>query len=138
MIASSRFWPWAVVAGLFGILALLGLVSDGVYQNDGLTHFVIARNAWRAPANFFDAWGRPGCTTPLALVAACGSPETGMMLARLLNAAMAAVVAGRPLPGTAALGASSATARRRAMEDESEKLVQLITDQIVQMAGQEG
>ncbi len=49
-----------------------------------------------------------------------------------------AVVAGRPLPGTASLGASSATARRRAMEDESEKLVQLITDQIVQMAGQEG
>ena len=42
-----------------------------------------------------------------------------------------AVVAGRPIPG--ALGSSSETARRRSIEDESERLVQLITDKIVQM-----
>ncbi|GAG99572.1 unnamed protein product, partial [marine sediment metagenome] len=41
-----------------------------------------------------------------------------------------AVVAGRPIP--AAPGHSSATARRRAVEDEIERLVQTITDRIVQ------
>jgi len=44
-----------------------------------------------------------------------------------------AVVAGREIPG-AGLGSSSETARKRAMEDESEKLVQLITDRIIQMS----
>jgi L-fuculose-phosphate aldolase len=43
-----------------------------------------------------------------------------------------ATVAGRFLPG--ALGASSETARRRAADDEIEKLVQLVTDQIVQQS----
>jgi L-fuculose-phosphate aldolase len=42
-----------------------------------------------------------------------------------------AVVAGRKLPGAEALGASSSTARKRAIEDETERLVQLITDKIV-------
>ncbi|HDZ19798.1 hypothetical protein LCGC14_0303950 [marine sediment metagenome] len=40
-----------------------------------------------------------------------------------------AVVAGREIP--AALGSSSTTAQRRAMNDEVERLVQLITDQII-------
>jgi L-fuculose-phosphate aldolase len=44
-----------------------------------------------------------------------------------------AVVAGRSLPGE--LGASSATARKRAAEDEIERLVQVITDKIVAAAG---
>ncbi|HOD80777.1 MAG: Methylthioribulose-1-phosphate dehydratase [Planctomycetes bacterium ADurb.Bin126] len=42
-----------------------------------------------------------------------------------------AVVAGRALP----LGSSSTTARKRQMEDESERMVQLITDKIVTMIG---
>ena len=46
-----------------------------------------------------------------------------------------ATVAGRVIPGPAGLGASSETARRRAQEDEVERLVQLITDQIVHGAG---
>ena len=45
--------------------------------------------------------------------------------------AFPAVVAGREIPGEA-LGGSSATARQRAADDEIERLVQLITDQIVQ------
>ena len=44
-----------------------------------------------------------------------------------------ATVQGRQIP--ASLGASSDTARQRAEEDEIERLVQLITDQIVQGAG---
>ncbi len=43
-----------------------------------------------------------------------------------------AVVAGRAL----ALGSSSTTARKRQMEDESERMIQLITDKIVTMIGQ--
>ncbi len=42
----------------------------------------------------------------------------------------AAVVAGRTIAPGGALGASSETARRRAEEDEIERLVQMITDQI--------
>ncbi len=43
-----------------------------------------------------------------------------------------AVVAGRSIPGAEALGGSSTTARQRAAEDEIERLVQWITDRIVQ------
>jgi len=51
--------------------------------------------------------------------------------------AIPAIVAGRYLPG--APGASSETARRRAVEDETEKLVQLVTDLIIeQSAGTTG
>lgn len=42
-----------------------------------------------------------------------------------------AIIAGRRIPGAAELGASSTTARRRSAEDEIERLVQVITDQIV-------
>jgi len=46
---------------------------------------------------------------------------------------MPAIVAGRALGGGDYLGSSSNAARRRAMEDETERLVQRITDQIVEM-----
>jgi L-fuculose-phosphate aldolase len=46
-----------------------------------------------------------------------------------------AVVAGRVLSGADGLGASSTTARRRALEDESERIIQLVTDRIVQLGG---
>ncbi|HUW84032.1 MAG TPA: class II aldolase/adducin family protein [Phycisphaerae bacterium] len=46
-----------------------------------------------------------------------------------------AVVAGRQLAGAESLGSSSETARKRAMDDQVERLVQVITDRIVQMAG---
>jgi len=46
-----------------------------------------------------------------------------------------AVVAGREIPGADYLGASSNAARQRASEDQTERLVQLITDQIVRITG---
>ncbi|MCJ7544159.1 MAG: class II aldolase/adducin family protein [Phycisphaerae bacterium] len=46
-----------------------------------------------------------------------------------------AVVAGRVLPGADGLGTSSTTARRRAFDDEAERIVQLVTDRIVQLGG---
>jgi hypothetical protein len=46
--------------------------------------------------------------------------------------AIQAIVAGRKLPAVG-LGASSKTARMRAIEDETDRLVQLVTDKIVQI-----
>lgn len=48
-----------------------------------------------------------------------------------------AVVAGRQIPGASGLGSSSNTVRQRAIADETERLVQLITDKIVQTTGAE-
>jgi len=45
-----------------------------------------------------------------------------------------AVVAGRAIDGDGQLGTSSSTARKRAAEDEMERLVQVITDRIIQGA----
>ena len=47
-----------------------------------------------------------------------------------------AIVAGRFLPGS--LGGSSETARRRAIEDETEKLVQIVTDLIIEQSAPKG
>jgi len=44
-----------------------------------------------------------------------------------------AVVAGRPIPAGDYLGSSSNAARDRALDDETERLVQVLTDKIVQM-----
>lgn len=54
----------------------------------------------------------------------CGQPQP------MPQRQFPAVVAGKPLSG--ALGSSSETARRRAAEDEMERLVQMITDRIIQ------
>jgi len=80
-----------VLAGVqFAVLTGIAAFSDGVYNADDLTHFLLARSAWASPANFLDGWGRPGCTTPLSLAASLGDVDTGWFLARVLNAAMAA------------------------------------------------
>ncbi|HUT62306.1 MAG TPA: class II aldolase/adducin family protein [Phycisphaerae bacterium] len=52
--------------------------------------------------------------------------------------AFPATVAGRLIPAANGLGSSSNAARGRAVEDETERLVQLITDMIVQQAGSMG
>ncbi len=49
-----------------------------------------------------------------------------------------AVLAGREVPGADYLGGSSDTARQRALEDETERMVQLITDQIIAQSGGNG
>jgi L-fuculose-phosphate aldolase len=59
----------------------------------------------------------------------CGQPQP------MPHPVFPAVVAGRRIPGAEGLGASSETARRRAAEDEMERLVQIITDKIVQTTG---
>jgi len=93
MVKSDRNLALGLVLLQFVLMVGAAALSDGVHHADDLTHFLIARSAWASPANFFDGWARPGCTTPLALVAALGSVDTGWLLARILNGAMAAACA---------------------------------------------
>jgi len=94
MCENDRFWIRCLLLGQLGVLAAGALLSDGVHHDDSLAHFLIARGVWASPANLLDDWGRPGCTAPLSVVAALGSPETGLVLARLLNAVMAVACTG--------------------------------------------
>jgi L-fuculose-phosphate aldolase len=63
-----------------------------------------------------------------------GAPSQAGQEQPLPSRSLPAVVQGRSLPASGSLGASSTTAQRRAEEDEMEKLVQIITDQIVRGA----
>lgn len=74
----------------WGVTVSLGLASDGVYHDDDLTHFLIARWACWFPEYLLHIWGRPGLTLPLAAVAWVGEPQIGWHLARLLSASATA------------------------------------------------
>jgi hypothetical protein len=50
----------------------MSLHSSGVYHDDDLTHFQIARLAWRFPRHLLDDWGRPGFTVLYAAAAPLG------------------------------------------------------------------
>ncbi|HVP10850.1 MAG TPA: hypothetical protein VMV94_06625, partial [Phycisphaerae bacterium] len=91
--------PWtagtalAIVIPCFLLTVVLGLLSDGVYHDDDLTHFLMARWARWCPEYLLHMWGRPGLTIPLASVAWIGSAAIGWHLARLLSAIVTAVTA---------------------------------------------
>jgi hypothetical protein len=91
----------ATVLPLFLLTVVLGLLSEGVYHDDDLTHFLMARWARWCPGYLLHLWGRPGLTLPLASVAWIGDTTTGWHLARLLSAVATA--------GTAILAARLAT-----------------------------
>jgi hypothetical protein len=63
--------------------------STGVWLDDDLCHYQIARLAWRYPKMLINTWGRPGCTIPYSAVANIGTMATGFTAARLLTSAMA-------------------------------------------------
>lgn len=69
------------------VAAILAVLSDGVYQDDSLTHYLMARWSWTYPKYLADDWGRPGFTVPYALVSNLGSPRAGFAFARLLTVA---------------------------------------------------
>jgi hypothetical protein len=73
--------------------SILAFKSQGVYHDDDLTHFQIARWAWHDPRFLLDIWGRPGCTLAYAPVAGIGSDQTGFMLCRYLTILFAAASA---------------------------------------------
>ncbi len=60
------------VAVGFVASAAYALLSSGAYQLDDLTHFLIAKWAWRHPSFLFFDWGRPGFTIAYFLPSALG------------------------------------------------------------------
>ena len=81
------------VAGGLVLTILLGLFSDGVYHDDDLTHFLMARwSAWY-PTYLLHIWGRPGLTLPLAVVSWLPDSATAWHLARAMSAMVAALTA---------------------------------------------
>ncbi len=84
-----------------GLLVLLGfaltvipaLLSQGVYHEDDLKHFLYARWSRHDPRYLLETWGRPGFTIPYAPAAMIGSASTGFHAARLVSAALTAATA---------------------------------------------
>ncbi|HKQ48503.1 MAG TPA: hypothetical protein VJZ71_10570 [Phycisphaerae bacterium] len=70
----------------FSLIVVFGLLSNGVYHDDDLTHYLMARWAGWYPSYLLHIWGRPGLTLPLAAVAWIGDREIGWHAARLLSA----------------------------------------------------
>ena len=87
----------AAVIGCAGVMllvaAILALLSDGNYQDDSLTHYLMARWSWAYPKYLLDEWGRPAFTGPYMLVANIGSPRVGFAMARLMTVACVGVSA---------------------------------------------
>ena len=77
-----------VLAGL-AVSLLLGALSDGVYQDDDICHFLIARDGWTSVPQLLHAWARPGYNLPTAPVA----HFLGMPGCRVLSSLMTAGVA---------------------------------------------
>jgi len=86
------------LGGLAVALVLIAL-SDGFYQDDDITHFNFARDAWPRPPASQDAyvrkctmwgvWARPGYNLPTIVAAHYG----GVIGCRLLSAALTTIVA---------------------------------------------
>lgn len=72
---------------------LAGWFSEGVYHEDDLQHYLIARWVGHDARYLLDTWGRPGFTVPCSLVAWVGGSGDGLRLARVLSALMSAATA---------------------------------------------
>ncbi len=91
-VVSAPRWghtiAWAFVAIGLAVSAWMAFHSDGVYHEDDLTHFLMARWSGPHPAWMLHTWGRPGFTTLYALPA-----QFGWLPARLFTAVLTAFVA---------------------------------------------
>jgi len=77
----------------FGLTAGSGLLSEGVYHEDDLKHFLSARWSRHDGRYLLDEWSRPGFTVVYALPAMIGSATTGWHACRLLSAVLSAATA---------------------------------------------
>lgn len=92
--AGSQHFPAFVLVGIALSAALLaGWYSQGVYHEDDLTHYQIARWSVHDPRYLLDSWGRPGFTVLFSLVAWAGDSVTGLQASRALSAALSAATA---------------------------------------------
>lgn len=81
---TRRMWTAAGIC--FAASVVLGLLSDGCYHDDDLTHYLMARWAWWYPSYLLHIWGRPGLTVPLAAVSWIGDRFFAWHIARVLSA----------------------------------------------------
>ncbi|MBS3733423.1 MAG: hypothetical protein KGY99_00660 [Phycisphaerae bacterium] len=54
------------------VALILGLLGDGVYQDDDIAHFLFARDAWDNTESMLHWWARPGYNLPTMLAAPFG------------------------------------------------------------------
>jgi hypothetical protein len=69
------------------------MLSDGVFMDDDLTHYLIARWGLHEPKFLLDVWGRPGFTIPYAPSSWIGSFEQGFTAARCFTVLVTAATA---------------------------------------------
>ncbi len=77
----------AAVLVLFSAYVTYALLSSGVYFDDDIQHYLIAKYSWQHPHLLLDYWGRPAFTILYAPAAALGFTAT-----RLFSALLAAGV----------------------------------------------
>ncbi|MEE8385069.1 MAG: hypothetical protein V3S01_04055, partial [Dehalococcoidia bacterium] len=82
-----------LVGSFLALTVILGLLSDGAYHDDDLTHFLMARWAGWFPEYLLHVWGRPGVTIPLAGVARFSDADLAWHAARVLSATVTALTA---------------------------------------------
>lgn len=89
--------PWllwlVVIAPMVFYACWQAAASDGVYHDDDLMHYLMARWSWHDPVFLLHDWGRPGFTVPYALVAWVGDFEQGFQASRFFTVAIAAASA---------------------------------------------
>ena len=90
----NRWHVWLAAALPMLIYAcILASKSDGVYHDDDLMHYLMARWAWHDPVFLLHDWGRPGFTVPYAAFAWIGDYAQGMQACRYVTLALAAASA---------------------------------------------
>lgn len=77
----------------FTATLVAGLLSEGVYHEDDLKHFLYARWSQHCPSYLLEDWGRPGFTVPFALPTLIGDAQTGLHAARIWASLMTAATA---------------------------------------------
>lgn len=82
-----------LLLALFLATSASGMLSEGFYHEDDVTHFMFARWVPKDARYLLDEWGRPGFTVLYALPAVIGSEQTAMHACRLLSAVLTAATA---------------------------------------------
>ncbi len=62
MTVWNKRLAWASALFALIVCILYGVWSPGTYNDDDVSHYLIAHHAWRHPSLFRDMWGRPGFT----------------------------------------------------------------------------
>lgn len=90
--ASDRWAGLALAICFLGTLQSAWL-SDGVYHEDDLTHYLFARWVGHDARYLLDPWGRPGFTVLYCLPAMIGEPAAGLLAGRLVSVVLSAATA---------------------------------------------